>query len=394
MAEIKHRSDVGAVILRLLNGLKHTPQTIGALLGIDSGELERVIQGKAGLSAEIEAKLVSVRGINQREFYPGEWQHLFPVLDDTNKGVVICRKEDTVKSCRTITRGPDQVPYYIYADTAMSNLSSLRPEWIKQLYVNDGEDADSLPDWAFNKGHLEHQVTYFIGSVNFHWKDKNGKKYVRQTTTGDINYIVPFVPHSFTTRTEGEGLILAVTYGGQIARQDFRSKISSLDMSSYLRLAKKQHFHWDVGQHGVDILPISDFKSNRQRASFRFMNLVILGYQSWTQIALIKLKEVSFTQQSEKWGYNTGDSEIHVVAGSNKFLLKPGDSFFVKPDEKSDKITQLVRKGKGAGEILIVCPSPDENLPYADPYSELAMIKKYAGEEALKRVHTETTRWY
>ncbi|MDP3696580.1 MAG: hypothetical protein Q8R55_00950, partial [Candidatus Taylorbacteria bacterium] len=214
MAEIRHKANIGSVILGLLNGLKHTPQTIGPVLGIDPEKLEGIIQGREPMTKEIEEALITIPGINQRDFYPAEAQHLFPVIDDTNDGVVIFRKDTTEKSRRTISRGPESIPYYIYADTAMSNLSSFRPEWIKQLYVHDGKRADDLPDWAFNKGHFEHQVTFFIGPVNFHWKDKEGKNYVCQMNTGDTNYIVPFVPHTFTTRRNGEGLILAVTYGG------------------------------------------------------------------------------------------------------------------------------------------------------------------------------------
>ena len=127
MTEIKYKLNAGSTILGLLNGLKHTPQTIGPVLGIESEKLERIIQGKDPLNKEIEEALITVPGINQRDFYPAEAQHLFPVIDDTNDGVVIFRKDTTEKSRRTISRGPENIPYYIYADTAMSNLSSFPP---------------------------------------------------------------------------------------------------------------------------------------------------------------------------------------------------------------------------------------------------------------------------
>ena len=220
----QHRSDIGAVIRGLLNGLKHTPQTIGPVIGIEPEILEEIIAGKTGLTDNVEKALFSVPGINQRDFYFPDVQHLFPVIDDTDNGVVVFRAQDTFKSRRMLTRGPEKIPYYVYADTAMSNTSSFRPEWIKELCVHNGDSADELPDWAFNKGHFEHQVTYFIGPVNFYWLDKNGKRHMCKMNTGDTNYIVPFVPHTFTTRRADEGLILAVTYGGAISKPEFRSR--------------------------------------------------------------------------------------------------------------------------------------------------------------------------
>jgi len=198
--KIQYRKNLGSIIRGLLNGVKHTPQTIAPIIGVDSEDLEKVIEGKKPLTEDMEEALISVTGINQNNFYSSESQDAFPIVDDTDNGVVIFRSKDTKNSRRTLTRGPERMPYYIYADTAMSNVSTFRPEWIKELYVHDGESADDLPDWAFNKGHFEHQVTYFIGSVNFYWIDKKGNRHVRKMNTGDTNYIVPFVPHTFTTR--------------------------------------------------------------------------------------------------------------------------------------------------------------------------------------------------
>ena len=102
------------------------------------------------LTEDVETALSSFPGINQRDFYPPEARHLFPVVDDTDNGVVVFSAKDTLKSRRTLTRGPQNTPYYIYADTAMSNISTFRPEWIKELYVHDGENADD--DKHFNQG--------------------------------------------------------------------------------------------------------------------------------------------------------------------------------------------------------------------------------------------------
>lgn len=394
MAQIRHKTSVGSVILGLLNGLKHTPQTIGPLLGLAPEELEKIILGEAELTREIETALVSVTGINQGDFYPLEVQHLFPVIDDTNDGVVIFRNMDTIKSRRTLTRGPQKTPYYIYADTAMSNLSSFRPEWIKELYVHDGENADDLPDWAFNKGHFEHQVNYFIGPVNFYWKNKEGQRHVCQMNTGDTNYIVPFVPHTFTTRKEGEGLILAVTYGGAVSNPEFRSNLSALGLEEFLKNARERLPVLSLEaikeiQDGVVILRHFDGGDSKGLNVFNLTNS-----QPHTKVIELTLQtygSMSYNTLSACWGYVIGNSNILFGWGrgrGHECLLKPGDSFLIKPEIPHIFIGQGQRGGRG--KLLVV----DINPQSSDPYMELAMIEKFAGEVGLRRVHTETTRWY
>ena len=85
------------------------------------------------------------------------------------------------------------------------------PEWIRPLVVvNNNDPKNRLV--CYNKGHILHQFTFFIGEVNFYWKDSLGFQ-CKQMNTGDSNYIPPFVPHSFTSRNKkNPGLIIAVTF--------------------------------------------------------------------------------------------------------------------------------------------------------------------------------------
>ena len=388
----QYKTNVGHVILGLLNGIKHTPKTIAPILNINPEELENIISGELGLTSDIEAKLCSIIGINQRDFYPAEAQHLFPVIDDTNDGVVIFRAQDTLKSRRTLTRGPANTPYYVYADTAMTNISTFRPEWIKQLYVHDGENADELPDWAFNKGHFEHQVTYFIGPVNFYWIGKEGERRVCQMDTGDTNYIVPFVPHSFTTRREGEGLILAVTYGGAISNNEFRSKIEALSTEEYLEDTNGKLQDLLIADKnilgGVNILKYP----NSCGSEISLVYSVCQPYTKTREVFLSYGDCIAERVPSDRWGYNIGDSDIIFEwSGGNVCRicrLNPGDSFFIKPGtlHAFKRIAGFHQNLK----LLIIDIRPQ----LGDPYVELALIKKYAGEAGLKRVHTETTRWF
>jgi len=63
------------------------------------------------------------------------------------------------------------------------------------------------------------QVTLFIGPVDFYYKDQHGTTIRCEMSTGDSNFISPFVPHSFTTRDNNvDAIIVAVTYGGCVRR--------------------------------------------------------------------------------------------------------------------------------------------------------------------------------
>jgi len=63
------------------------------------------------------------------------------------------------------------------------------------------------------------QATFFVGPVDFYYKDQHGVVHRKEMNTGDSNFISPFVPHSFTARDpDVECIIIAVTYGGAVRR--------------------------------------------------------------------------------------------------------------------------------------------------------------------------------
>jgi methylphosphonate synthase len=76
-----------------------------------------------------------------------------------------------------------------------------------------------------------HQFTYFIGEVNFYYRDSVGNKKVAIMNTGDSMYITPFTSHSFATRKGAKdyGLILALTYGGKLTG-DVQQELSGLSV--------------------------------------------------------------------------------------------------------------------------------------------------------------------
>ena len=88
----------------------------------------------------------------------------------------------------------------------MSKISPFRPEWIQEL-VTVNNNKPNNPEAKFNNGHFLHQFTYFIGPVNFYYIENNKKK-VAKMNTGDSMYISPYIPHTFTTRKNKEGILL------------------------------------------------------------------------------------------------------------------------------------------------------------------------------------------
>jgi len=392
---VPYLPNVGSRILRLLNSVKHTSSSFARLYGLKHDVLDAVIQGKQEPTFEIRAAIEKHNPLRLRDLYPEEFRHLFPIHDDTNCGVKITRAGETKITKRKMYRGDHgtKVHYYTYADTAMSNTSLFRPEWISEHYIHDGVLGESVPDWAFNRGHFEHQVTYFIGTVNFHWIS-DGKKHVRKMNTGDVNYITPFVPHTFTTRTEGEGLILAVTYGGAVASDAYQSKIQAMSKNDFLRtqksterLSKAQTTLLTDALGGVMIR-----RRHEARESEGSSDLVELlsgiPYQAavrmleYTFADTGRPKEICANFKAERWGYNIGDGPVTLSVKNWNTTLHPGDSFFIR--------SGVHHTFAGKGKLLVIEMDSESN----DPHKELALINRYSGKRGLERIHTENTQWF
>ncbi len=186
---------LGARILSEANDLKRTPETLAEDLDLDFSIIQSVLDGAAD---EETARAVLFR---MAERYPVSLSDLWVDRDDTDGGAVVMKASRSESTSRVFER-PDTVggsaPYYEYRDTAMSRLAPFRPEWIRELRVVGDADPGN-PGVVFNKGHLAHQQTFFIGPVNFYWQI-DGQRFCAEMETGDSNYITHFVPHSFASR--------------------------------------------------------------------------------------------------------------------------------------------------------------------------------------------------
>ncbi|MGJ3259886.1 MAG: hypothetical protein ACFE0S_09805 [Rhodospirillales bacterium] len=203
----------GAHILSVANDLKRTPEALAEELGYPYPFMTAALAGKVTLD--------EMSGLTDRMYqtYPVSMAELWIDRDETDGGVRVMSESESRASSRVFERVDghgNSSPYYEYRDTAMVKSSPYKPEWIKELKFVADNDPDN-PDVVYNKGHLLHQQTFFIGEVNFYWKS-GGKSHCREMNTGDSNYITPYVPHSFTSRNaDRPGLIIAVTFANNIS---------------------------------------------------------------------------------------------------------------------------------------------------------------------------------
>ena len=379
-------SNVGARALSLLNGVKLTAGQFEGLYNLKGGIVQRIVDGKLAPTPEFLDAFDRHGPLRIGDLYDPSVRHWFQVEDDTKDGILIYGAEQTASTDRQTFRGQEgaKVHFYSYRDTAMSKTSLFRPEWISEHYPHDGVNPDT-PNEAFNKGHFEHQITYFVGPVNFHWIDAKGQKHVRQMNTGDTNYITPFVPHTFTTREEGKGLILAVTYGGAIATEQYQQEIQDKTLELFLGSLALPAIS---GQLQTDTLGgvIVNGHAGRKDLGNNVAELIGgIPFQPDPR-ALEYLIEGNghphIRVDVERWGYNIGSTPVAIEWASHSETLKPGDSFFIRPN--------VGHSLRGTGKLLVMEIKPEGS----SPLEELALINKYAGTRGLSRVHTENTQWF
>jgi hypothetical protein len=216
---------IGQRILSEANDLKRTFNSICQELNLDISSFNQIMSGEATYVQTLE--LAQTLSSN----YPVKLSDLMLDIPDHENGIKIVRQKESVDSKRVFSRlnkDNERSPYYEYRDTATAKLSPFKPEWIKELRVVDNNNPDN-PDVAYNNGHFLHQMTAFIGPVNFYW-EIGGKKYSKEMNTGSSNYITPFISHSFASRDASKSaIIIAVTFSSDAGRA--RSELYSLGSS-------------------------------------------------------------------------------------------------------------------------------------------------------------------
>jgi methylphosphonate synthase len=340
----------GELLRGLLNDLKRRPEDAAKELEISIELLNDILEGKTPLPHDIEQKVYQCWPIAPRD--------LASINDDCPDGVIIVSAEQSKNSSRVMDRAGK--PYYEYRDTAMSQCSNYRPEWIKELCeVEDNDPENKNVQW--NNGHFMHQFTYFIGPVNFYYLDENKKKQVAVMNTGDSMYITPFVPHTFTTRKNegGEGLILAVTYGSFLSG-DARFELGAIgrDKSSSLILrtdARAQMYADQLSYFMNSLSATTEFVAKYSGLSVETIN---------NHLSANKLPSID---------------EIQKVAAALKVNLRD----IYPHDEKQDKVVVQMHNEARSWS------SEQNNYHYVELASSLSMPNSKSLEVTVEAAHDE-----
>ncbi len=318
---------LGARILSEANDLKRTPAALALDLSRSEAEIDAVISGKANESV---ARAV-VDEMCKR--YPISLADLWIDDDNTVDGVLIMRSSESEASSRVFERptaaGPS-LPYYEYRDTAMRRGAPYKPEWIRILRPVQDNDPEH-PDVIYNKGHLMHQVTFFIGEVNFYWEE-GGRRHCVDLNTGDSNYIAPFVPHTFTSRNPDDlGLIIAITYAEGVRRA--ANTLTHVAADDFERL-------WRASQPSNRPFTL---RLNRQIAAECQTPVQLADRSGMDHGRLLELLEGGMPEQAE------------VTALANALGLRRSDLWIEAPDE----LPVVVRYASSTPEFAY----PEGNAP-------------------------------
>ncbi|MEK6932726.1 MAG: hypothetical protein AABW56_02930 [Nanoarchaeota archaeon] len=337
---------MGARIRSELNDLKRTPQAAAEELRIDVEKINNIIKGNCNLE-DIHAL------INKMEMiYPIDSSDLHIPLDDCSNGIKIMRAEESRNSSRIFTRftrkdkNNDRSPYYEYRDTAMSRLSPFKPEWIKELRVVKDSDPES-PDVVYNNGHFLHQMTFFIGPVNFYW-EVNGKKHSREMSTGDSNYITPFHRHSFSSRDKSkDAIIIAVTFGGDVRRAQKELYVLGDGRINDLSINYRDHneaviqlIQQHIRNENLSLLNLEER-----------INSMNLNLSADLEILLNKDKAISNLDReiiAKALNIESSDLMIPLYNPAEEVVVKGKDKGYLYPEDKKQvyKIHQLARTSK------------------------------------------------
>ena len=271
--------------------------------------------------------------------------------------------------------------YYEYRDTAVSESAPFRPEWIKQLvYVKNNSPHNKDIKW--NKGHLLHQITYFIGKVNFYYLDKNKKK-VAIMNTGDSMFISPYVPHTFASRDANLNThIIAVTFSDKIntALQNELVKIKRSSLEKYIFSNKKKY---------LNKVTVTKYNSTKVSNIYSKKIKIISSRElaSNEMVKNSKFLELNVKKENKKFFCDTFHRYIYVLSDKarikiNKkiFRLYRGDSLYVGP------FTNVVYKQKNSKFFIVKLESKFTN-------QVINQISKI-GKKDFKRIIYENKQWF
>lgn len=386
--------DAPAIVRRLLNQIKHSAESFASFNNLSLKNVENFIAGAKSDPQPILDALKMHKAVDIRTLLTFEAANKFDTVVVPNPEVITMTAEETKKSARIFSRGPTlekKIPYYQYFDTAVNPNSPFRPELIEELVTSDGiSDIDKS---YFNHGHFEDQLTMYLGDVNLHWLDFASNQNRFNAKRFDASYKLPFIPHTFTSRSSELGRILAVTYVGAIADSEFISifRESSLDelcqmLESYVPAEKSQSNN-NLGV--ITSRPSNEFDLFIEKSE-RITVLDNIPGQPNATISLLCIKsEQNLDLQpnlNHQWLFNCSDAGTTVNWLNSSFFLGPDCSMSVSP------MTQLKFENTNYEPVIIACFSVRQGE--GDPKIHARKILYNVGRDAVSRIQSETRQWF
>ena len=352
---------------QIINDLKRRPVDASKDLRINPKTFDKYLKGKIKIDENFVRKAVKVWPVNISDFINPKYQK------STNYKVM--RFKDSFKTKRVMKRGGKD--YYEYRDTVMDRDAPFRPEWIRELvYVKSNSPNEK--DLKWNRGHLLHQLTYFVGEVNFYYIDKNKKKRTAVMNTGDSMYIAPYVPHTFASRNRKcEGYIVAITFSDKITNE-VQNEILNFDKKKIKQVIFNRNFK---GQNKVTVKKFEE-KQKKTKSPLHIIELAknkIIKTANFLQINVKKNNNLNLINNFHQYLYVLSDNFKLQIEKKN-INCKKGDTIYLKP------FTNYKLKKKNT-KILV---AQVESIFNKEALEQLFHI----GEKNFSRLIKDNTQWF
>ena len=388
------QSDASAIVRRLLNQIKHTAESFASIHNLEIVNLNNFLSGKVSNPQPILNALVSHPGVDIQTLLNVNSVSNFKAELSQIPKVVTMSGDESRKTARMFNRGPSKeskTPFYRYFDTAVTPTSPFRPELIEPLMFADG--SSDIHRSYFNRGHFEDQMTLFLGDVNLHWLTSSSEQQIFAATQFASSYKLPFIPHTFTSRPEHGGRILAVTYLGATANQEFVSFSKDLTLKNLCELLDAYE---PINNLGADcnlsvVTSIAPATSQIYSGNSQKVQLIdqIPG-QPNSSVSLLcvspKSELIVPPNLNHQWLFNCSSVSAETSWEDGAFDLVPDSSMAVSP------MTELKVQNPNCDLTIIACFSV--RAGDGDPFLHAKRILKYVGRDAISRIQHETCQWF
>jgi len=394
---------LGSRILSELNDVKRTLKSASEELNINLSILEAAVKGELPKNEldDLINKICSFYPINRNEFS-------FEEIKITDRFVHFKAKDAllTSRKYQRINSALKRTDYYEYRDSATSRLSSFRPEWIKELRVVENNDPHNK-EVAYNNGHFMHQLTFFVGPVNFYYQYK-GEYTCEPMNTGDSNYIPPFIPHTFTSRNKDEeAYIVAVTFGGNFKK--ILPRVSALNnkMMGYIKkLIDERGDNLKAKKEADNLKNINlTNKENSPKQDLSFCNSGVLI----KKVDEYQLLKRGLFKAASSENYFSGARGFHIKSESQDSLLltNPCDSFLFNYGNQSVILEHITLNKKvliNQGDSLFIACGDEFKIVIKsscalfmvtlDLYLTPSIIDEIISFSDCTRIYEETKQWF